>query len=95
MGGGHGGAGPVGRPCDELVRKREKVRARDRRDNRVLSATFVNEFRFGVNVWGARTRAEWAEKARKAEEEAQRWLAPLGRPSPLLHSMYYLSSLPD
>jgi glutamate/aspartate transport system substrate-binding protein len=25
----------------------------------------------------------------------QRWLAPLGRPSPLLHSMYYLSSLPD
>ena len=25
----------------------------------------------------------------------QRWLAPLGRPSPLLHSMFYLSSLPD
>jgi len=25
----------------------------------------------------------------------QRWLAPLGPPGPLLHSMYYLSSLPD
>lgn len=25
----------------------------------------------------------------------QRWLAPLGRPSPLLHSMYYLSTLPE
>jgi len=25
----------------------------------------------------------------------QRWLAPLGRPSPLLHSMFYLNSLPD
>ena len=25
----------------------------------------------------------------------QRWLAPLGPPGPLLHSMFYLSSLPD
>lgn len=25
----------------------------------------------------------------------QRWLAPFGRPGPLLHSMYYLSTLPE
>ena len=25
----------------------------------------------------------------------QRWLAPLGKPGPLLHAMYYLNALPE
>lgn len=28
----------------------------------------MKPFRFGVNVWGARSRAEWMDKARKAED---------------------------
>jgi probable F420-dependent oxidoreductase len=28
----------------------------------------MKPFRFGVNVWGARSRAEWANKARRVEE---------------------------
>jgi alkanesulfonate monooxygenase SsuD/methylene tetrahydromethanopterin reductase-like flavin-dependent oxidoreductase (luciferase family) len=28
----------------------------------------MKPFRFGVNVWTAGSRAEWADKARKAEE---------------------------
>ena len=28
----------------------------------------MKPFRFGVNVWSAGSRAEWADKARKAEE---------------------------
>jgi len=31
-------------------------------------APTVRHFRFGVNMWSARTRSEWADKARKAED---------------------------
>jgi probable F420-dependent oxidoreductase len=33
----------------------------------MADARTVRPFRFGVNMWTARTRAEWADKARKAE----------------------------
>ena len=31
-------------------------------------ASTARPFRFGVNMWNARTRSEWADKARKAED---------------------------
>jgi hypothetical protein len=28
----------------------------------------MRQFRFGVSVWGARSQAEWADKAREIED---------------------------
>jgi probable F420-dependent oxidoreductase len=41
---------------------------RGARGARELTAAALKPFRFGVNVWSAGSRAEWADKARKVED---------------------------
>ena len=87
---------------DRIVLETLKLRAPAPRDLNVLSSDFSNEpygivvrrddpdFRLAVN----RALVDLYKRG-GIDPIFQRWLAPLGQPSPLLHSMFYLSSLPD